>query len=170
MSDRILLVDDDANILQGYQRALRKQFVLEPALSGEEGLEAVRAQGPYAVVVADMQMPGMNGVEFLARVKEIAPDTVRMMLTGNADQQTALEAVNEGHIFRFLTKPCSPDLLAKMLGAGLKQYGLVMSERDLLAKTLRGSIQVLTDVLGLVNPANRHPNQQGVTDRKGVAD
>jgi response regulator RpfG family c-di-GMP phosphodiesterase len=153
MTERILLVDDDANILQGYQRALRKQFVLEPALSGEEGLEAIRTQGPYAVTVADMRMPGMNGVEFLARVKEIAPDTVRMMLTGNADQQTALDAVNQGHIFRFLTKPCSSELMAKMLEAGLEQYRLIMAERDLLVKTLRGSVQVLTDVLSLINPA-----------------
>ena len=106
MTTRILCVDDDSNILIGYQRALRKQFQIEVALGGEEGLAAVRSQGPYAVIVADMRMPGMDGVELLAKVREIAPDTVRMMLTGNADQQTALEAVNQGHIFRFMTKPC----------------------------------------------------------------
>lgn len=153
MIERILFVDDDPNILQGYQRILRKRFVMEPALDGAEGLEAIRQQGPYAVVVADMRMPGMNGVEFLAQVKDIAPDTVRMMLTGNADQQTALEAVNQGHIFRFLTKPCPPDLLASMLEAGLAQHRLIMAERELLAKTLRGSIEVLTDILSLLNPA-----------------
>jgi response regulator RpfG family c-di-GMP phosphodiesterase len=152
MTDRILLVDDDANVLQGYQRALRKQFILEPALSGEEALEAVRTQGPYAVVVADMRMPGMNGVELLARIKNIAPNTVRIMLTGNADQQTALEAVNEGYIFRFLTKPCPPDVFSKVLQAGLDQYRLIMAERELLANTLRGSVEVLTDILSLVNP------------------
>ena len=107
MTTRILCVDDDSNILLGYQRALRKQFQIEVALGGEEGLAAVRNQGPYAVIVADMRMPGMDGVELLAKVREIAPDTVRMMLTGNADQQTALEAVNQGHIFRFMTKPCA---------------------------------------------------------------
>ncbi len=100
MTTRILCVDDDSNILIGYQRALRKQFQIEVALGGEEGLAAVRSQGPYAVIVADMRMPGMDGVELLVKVREIAPDTVRMMLTGNADQQTALEAVNQGHIFR----------------------------------------------------------------------
>src|SRR3972149_11542699 len=91
-SERILCVDDDPNILQAYQRALRKRFHIEIALGGEEALAAVIHQGPYAVVVSDMRMPGMNGVELLKMVREHAPDTVRMMLTGNADQQTALDA------------------------------------------------------------------------------
>ena len=152
MSERILCVDDDPNILQAYQRALRKQFHIEIALGGDEAVTAVVDQGPYAVVVADMQMPGMNGVELLKKVKELAKDTVRMMLTGNADQQTALEAVNEGHIFRFMTKPCPPETFAKVLDAGLAQHRLIMAERDLLSKTFSGSVKVLTDVLSAVSP------------------
>ncbi len=152
MSERILCVDDDPNILQAYQRALRKRFCIEIALGGEEALAAVIHQGPYAVVVSDMRMPGMNGVELLKMVREHAPDTVRMMLTGNADQQTALEAVNEGHIFRFMTKPCLPETFAKVLEAGIAQYGLVRAERDLLSKTFTASVKVLTDVLSLVSP------------------
>jgi len=153
MTERILCVDDDPNILQAYQRALRKRFQIEIALGGKEALRAVVDQGPYAVIVADMQMPGMNGVELLKRVKQHAPDTVRMMLTGNADQQTALEAVNEGHIFRFMTKPCPPERFAGALEAGLAQYHLITAERQLLSRTLSGSVKVLTDVLSLVNPA-----------------
>jgi response regulator RpfG family c-di-GMP phosphodiesterase len=99
-----------------------------------------------------MRMPGMNGVELLTKVKDHAPDTVRMMLTGNADQQTALEAVNEGHIFRFLTKPCAPDAFAKALAAGLAQYRLITAERDLLSKTFTACVKVLTDVLSAVSP------------------
>ena len=152
MTERILCIDDDPNILQAYQRALRKQFHIEVALGGEEALAAVINQGPYAVIVADMQMPGMNGVEVLKEVKEHAPDTVRMMLTGNADQQTALEAVNEGHIFRFMTKPCPPETFAKILEAGLAQYRLIGAERDLLSKTFIASVKVLTDVLAAVSP------------------
>ncbi|MGM0490264.1 MAG: HD domain-containing phosphohydrolase, partial [Planctomycetota bacterium] len=152
MTERILCVDDDPNVLQSYQRAFRKQFRIEIALGGEEALEAIINQGPYAVVVADMQMPGMNGVELLKQVKEHAKDTVRMMLTGNADQQTALEAVNEGHIFRFMTKPCPPETFAKVLNAGLAQYRLLRAERDLLSKTLGASVRVLTDVLSAVSP------------------
>lgn len=152
MNERILCVDDDPNILQAYQRALRKRLNIEPALGGEEALTAIVDQGPYAVVVADMRMPGMNGVQLLAKVKEITPDTVRMMLTGNADQQTALEAVNEGQIFRFMTKPCSPEDFAKVLEAGIAQYRLVTAERELLSKTLSGSVKVLTDILSLASP------------------
>ncbi|MGD9127914.1 MAG: response regulator [Planctomycetia bacterium] len=152
MTERILCVDDDPNVLQAYQRALRKRFHFELALGGEEGLEAVRKQGPYAVIVADMQMPVMNGVQFLSRVKDIAPDTVRMMLTGNADQQTALEAVNAGRIFRFMTKPCPPDEFAGALDAGIAQYRLVVAERELLSKTLSGAIKMLTEVLSLTSP------------------
>ncbi|MBN1908943.1 MAG: response regulator [Pirellulales bacterium] len=151
--DRILCVDDDPNILQAYERALRRQFHIEPALGGEEALTAIREQGPYAVIVADMRMPGMTGVELLAKVREIAPDTVRMMLTGNADQQTALEAVNEGRIFRFMNKPCPPEEFAKALQAGIDQYHLLIAEHELLAKTLSGSVKVLTDVLSLISPS-----------------
>ena len=152
MKEKILCVDDERHILEAYQRSLRKEFHIETALGGAEGLAAVESRGPYAVVVSDMRMPGMDGVQFLAQLKERAPNTVRVMLTGNADQQTAMEAVNEGNIFRFLNKPCAPETLAKTLVAGINQYRLVMAEKELLEKTLSGSIQVLTDILSLINP------------------
>jgi response regulator RpfG family c-di-GMP phosphodiesterase len=152
MSERILCVDDDPRVLQAYQRALHKKFTIEGALGGEEALELIAEQGPYAVVVADMRMPGMNGIELLVKVREIAPDTVRMILTGNADQQTALDAINEGYIFRFMTKPCPPEIFARALESGVAQYRLVTAEHELLTRTLSGTIKVLSDVLGLVNP------------------
>lgn len=152
MSERILFVDDEPNVLAGYQRQLRKQFELDVATSGEQGLAAVRA-GSFAVIVSDMRMPGMNGAQFLARVRETAPDSVRMLLTGYADVPTALRAVNEGHIFRFLTKPCPSDTLSQALRAGLEQHRLLQAEKELLEQTVRGIIQVLTEVLSLVNPA-----------------
>ncbi|MDY0165212.1 MAG: response regulator [Thermoguttaceae bacterium] len=152
MTERILCVDDDPNVLQAYQRALRKRFHIDPALGGEEAIEAVRNAGPYAVAVVDMRMPGLTGVEVLTQIEEIAPDTVRMMLTGNADQQTALEAVNRGHVFRFMTKPCPPDEFGRFLEAGIEQYRLIRAERDLMSRTLGGCIKVLTDVLAAVNP------------------
>lgn len=152
MTEKILCVDDEPNVLQAHQRALRKDFHVETALSGEQALKMIAESGPYAVIVSDMRMPIMDGVQLLARVKEVAPDTTRIMLTGNADQQTATEAVNEGHIFRFLNKPCPPEQLAKALSAGIEQYRLVRAEKELLEQTLHGSIQVLTDILALVNP------------------
>ncbi len=152
MSERILCVDDDANILDALERGLRRQFHIETALGGEQALGMMDAQNPYAVIVSDMRMPGMDGVQFLSSVRKRAPETVRMMLTGNSDQQTAIEAVNEGNIFRFLTKPCPSETLAKALTAGIEQYRLVTAEKELLGKTLQGSIKVLNDVLSLTNP------------------
>jgi response regulator RpfG family c-di-GMP phosphodiesterase len=108
--------------------------------------------GPFAVVVADMRMPGMDGITFLSRVREASPDTVRIMLTGNADMQTAIDAVNQGNIFRFLTKPCPYEVMGVALEAALEQYRLVTAEHELLEKTLMGSIKVLADVLSLASP------------------
>jgi response regulator RpfG family c-di-GMP phosphodiesterase len=152
MSDKILCVDDDANILEGYKRHLRKGFAFETALGPEQGLRMVIEHGPFAVVVSDLQMPGMNGIYFLSRVREQAPDTVRMLLTGNADLQASIDAINQGQIFRFLTKPCTPEALANALSDGLAQHRLITAERELLEHTLSGSIKVLCEVLSLVNP------------------
>ena len=105
MSNKILIVDDDPNLLAAVQRQLRKLYAIETAIGPEEGLKAISEQGPFAVIVSDYRMPVMDGIQFLSRVRQLAPDSVRMMLTGNADLQTAVDAVNEGSIFRLLTKP-----------------------------------------------------------------
>lgn len=152
MDEKILAVDDERNILDAIQRQMRKNFHVETALGPEKGLAAVTHRGPYAVVISDLRMPKMDGVQFLARVRGIAPDTVRIMLTGNADLENAIQAVNEGNIFRFLTKPCDPEILEKVIQLGIEQYRLITAERELLQKTLKGSINVLNKVLSLVNP------------------
>ena len=152
MIEKILFIDDDTNLLAAVERNLRLKFNLVTAPGGEAGLAKMAADGPFAVVVADMQMPGMNGVQLLTEVRKRRPETVRLMLTGNADQHTAVEAVNQGHVFQFLTKPCPTEMLALALQAGLKQYRLITAERELLEKTLNGSIKVLADVLSLIDP------------------
>jgi response regulator RpfG family c-di-GMP phosphodiesterase len=152
MNKKILFVDDDPNVLDSFKRAHGFQFEIDTALSGMEGLDKIEASGPFAVVVADYRMPRMDGIKFLNEVMKRSPDTVRLMLTGNADLQAAIDAVNQGQIFRFLTKPCPPELLTASLDAGLKQYALVNAEKDLLEKTLVESINMLTEVLSIVNP------------------
>lgn len=151
MTDKILCVDDEASILAAYQRNFRKTVTLDVAIGGAEGLAAIQKNGPYAVIISDMNMPGMDGIQFLACTKEIAPDSVRMMLTGANDLATAMHAVNQGSIFRFLTKPCPPEVLAKAIEDGLRQYRLVTAERELLEKTLAGCMGVLTEILSLVD-------------------
>ena len=152
MPARILFVDDDPNILAAFQRQLRKYFLVHTALGANEGLKAVEGHDPFAVIVSDLRMPGMDGIQFLSRVRQTAPDSVRMMLTGNADLPTAISAVNEGNIFRFLTKPCDQQTLIKSLSDGVRQYQLITAERVLLEKTLRGSVKVLSEILHLLNP------------------
>ncbi len=152
MNTRVLFVDDDPNILAAFKRQLYKDFEVYTALGGEQGLELLRSKGPFSVVVADMSMPGMDGITFLTKVKEMSPDTVRIMLTGHSTLDTAVAAVNEGNIFRFLTKPCPPELLLKTLKDGERQYKLITAEKELVEQTLRRSIQVLTEVLSMVNP------------------
>ncbi len=152
MEEKILFVDDEENILSAFRRQLRKEFNLETANHGPRGLEVLSAEGPFAVVISDFRMPGMDGVQFLKRVKEISPDTVRIMLTGYADVNTMIEAVNDGNIFRFLTKPCPTEALVKAIYGALEMYRLVISERDLLEKTLKTSVTILIDVLSMSKP------------------
>lgn len=152
MSERILFVDDERNLLDSYRRSLGRKYSIETAGGGEEGLAAMAARGPFAVVVSDLRMPGMDGVRFLTEVRTRVPDSVRIMLTGGADVEAAVAAVNQGNLFRFLTKPCPPDQLAAALDAALQQYRLVTAEKELLEKTLSGSVRVLTEVLSLASP------------------
>jgi response regulator RpfG family c-di-GMP phosphodiesterase len=148
----VLCVDDEPAVLDGLRRSLRGLVTLHTATGGEEALAALDAAGPFAVVVSDMRMPGMDGVTLLARVRERAPDTVRMLLTGNADVEAAAAAVNRGQIFRFLCKPCPPDDLRAAVRAAVEHHRLVTAERELLDRTLRGSVQALVETLALANP------------------
>lgn len=149
---RVLLVDDDAHVLDAFRRVLGRSFGVETAEGGAAGLERLGAAGPFAVVVSDLRMPGMDGVDFLARVRDRSPETVRMMLTGQADLEAASRAVNEGNVFRFLCKPCAADALTRAITACVEQYRLVTAERDLLERTLAGTLRVTAEVLELVDP------------------
>ena len=115
MSDKILFVHDEPPVLDGYKRMLSREFEVDTAIGGEQGLAAIHEHGPYSIVISDMRMPMMSGAQFLAKVRQTAPETVRMLLTGYTDLNAAMEAVNEGHIFRFLTKPCDKEVLGKAI-------------------------------------------------------
>ena len=99
-----------------------------------------------------MRMPEMDGARFLAKVNEIAPQTVRMVLSGQADLESTIAAVNEGRVFRFLLKPCNSETLFGVIKNGIEQYRLVHAEKHLLENTLNATVKVLFDVLGLINP------------------
>ena len=155
MSDskpRVLCVDDESNILDGLRRTLRQRFDVQTAQSGATGLQVLEKEAPFAVVVSDLRMPKMDGIEFLSKVRVQAPDTTRVLLTGNADLSAAIAAVNEGNIFRFLSKPCPASSLVPAISSATEQHRLVTAEQVLLQKTLLGSVKMLTEVLALASP------------------
>jgi response regulator RpfG family c-di-GMP phosphodiesterase len=148
----VLLVDDEVAILDGLRRQLRKRYTVHTATGGAEALEFLKSE-QVAVVVSDMRMPQMNGAAFLAQVRSLYPDVVRILLTGQADTQAAIMAVNEGQIYRFLTKPCPPEVLLEEIGGAVEHNRLVTAEKELLATTLRRTVEALIETLSLAQPA-----------------
>ncbi len=152
MNEKILIVDDDPRIIAAFKRQMYNRYAVDSAGNGRDGLIMLQEQGPFAVVISDLRMPGLDGIQFFIQARHVAPDTVRIMLTGHADLQTAIDSVNEGNIFRFLTKPCPEELLRKVIDAGIAQHHLIMAERELLENTLSGSVRMMCDMLALANP------------------
>jgi response regulator RpfG family c-di-GMP phosphodiesterase len=148
----VLCVDDEPRVLEGLVLNLRRNYRVSTAPNGQAGLALLDGDPPPAVVVSDMRMPEMNGATFLSHVKERSPDTVRILLTGQTDLDSAIAAVNHGQVFRFLTKPCNPQTLLAAIQAAAEQHRLITAERELLEKTLKGSIKALTEILSLANP------------------
>jgi len=150
---RILCVDDEPRILEAIERTLFEQFEVSTESDPLLALERVANDPPFAVVLSDMRMPKLDGAALLARVRELAPLTSRMLLTGQADVNSAINAVNQGQILRFLCKPCAPDVLIQSLELGVEQHRLITAERELLERTVTGCVRLLTEVLSLVAPA-----------------
>ncbi len=150
---RVLCVDDEPEVLEGLRTHLRKICRVSTAGSGEEALAMLAEQRDFAVVISDMRMPQMNGATLLSRCREQLPEASRVLLTGYAEMDAAVEAVNDGHIFRFLTKPCPPPQLVAAVQAAIAQHQLVNAEKLLLHNTLNGAVRVLVEVLSLAVPA-----------------
>lgn len=149
---RVLFVDDEPNILEAVRRSIRGPYEIVTALGGEEGLRRVDQGPPFTVVVSDLRMPVVDGMLLLKHVRERAPETIRILLTGHADTDAAIAAVNDGQLFRFLTKPCPGSVMRSALAAAMEQHRLITAERVLLQQTLRGSIRALAEMISLVHP------------------
>jgi FixJ family two-component response regulator len=152
--ETILLVDDEEIVITSLKRSLEDLDIggVKTAVSGSEALDIIHATPNLAVIVSDFKMPGMNGVDLLALARNHIPDTTRILLTGVGDMEMAIDAVNRGHLFRFLVKPCMTDIFINSVKDGLRQYQLVISEHELLNKTLYGSVKVMVDILVALNP------------------
>lgn len=152
---RVLCLDDEPYVLDGLKRFLRLHYDVTTTTDPDDALAALAADpaNPVAVIVSDMRMPQMTGIEVLERAKTVAPDTTRVLLTGDADIHGAVAAINQGHVFRFLLKPCPQQDLKATVGAAAEQHRLVRAERELLEATLKGAVDALMDTLGMAQPA-----------------
>jgi CheY-like chemotaxis protein len=148
----MLCVDDEPQVLEGLTLVLRRSFQVHTANGGAEALALLAGGMRPAVIMSDMRMPGMNGAAFLAAARDQSPDAVRLLLTGQADMDSAISAINDGGIFRFLSKPCPPPALLSAALAAAEQHRLITAEKELLEQTLLGSIQALTDILAITSP------------------
>lgn len=149
---RVLCVDDEPRILEGLTLHLRREYQVFTAASGQVALQTLTDIGGVAVVVSDMRMPGMDGAALLKQVKQRYPETTRILLTGEPGREAAVQAINEGQIFRFLTKPCAPEQLRAAIDAAVIHHRLMTAEKVLLQDTLVGCIKALIDVLAITNP------------------
>jgi response regulator RpfG family c-di-GMP phosphodiesterase len=150
--DTILCVDDEPRIVDSLAVQLRREYQVLGANGGTSALQVLKDKGAPAVIVSDMRMPGMDGATLLKHVKQLYPETTRILLTGEPGRDAAIAAVNEGQIFRFLTKPCPPDQLRSAIEAGVIHHRLLIAEKVLLQETLVGCIKALVDILAITNP------------------
>lgn len=154
LKPRILCVDDEAYVLESLRDRLHRSFDVRVAGGGVDGLALLRQEPEaYAIIISDMRMPGMPGDAFLREARMAAPDATRILLTGHADMDAAVRAVNHAQLFRFLTKPCEPDELLRACAAALGHHRLVTAERVLLEQTLHQCIDALVRTLALASPA-----------------
>ena len=145
---RVLCVDDDRSLLDGLRRQFHREFEITGVASGEQALEVLREAGPFAVVVSDMNMPGMNGIELLSRARKVAPDTPRVLLTGHADKQSAIQAINDVGLYQYLEKPWDNSQLLLVIQSAI--------ERTQLLRKLRSKVEELD---------NAHNNLKDVQSR-----
>lgn len=157
----VLCVDDEPLLLEGLERTLRQSFEVVTETKPLAALALLeRREHDFVAIISDMRMPLMDGAKFLACAAEIAPHSTRVLLTGHAELNAAIAAVNTGRIFRFLCKPCAPNDLLAALEAAAEQHRLHTLEKELLEQTLTGTVRLLSEVLMLAAPSIFTRNQR----------
>ena len=118
MCDKILIVDDDDLVLECFERMLGRKFHIETAVGPDAALEALQSHGPYAVLMSDLRMPRMSGVQLLEKAKELSPNTVGILITGNIE----IDELKSGAVYKALEKPCQPTALADALTEAITHH------------------------------------------------
>lgn len=153
----ILCVDDEPALVEALRRHLDPEYDVCVAYSGTEAMARLGGERTFSAIVSDMRMPGMDGVTLLKEAALLHPRTSRILLTGQADLPSAITAINEGRLFRFLLKPCGKDMMLKAVADGVRQFELLQAERELLEQTLRQSLGAMAEALSLVVPTAAQP-------------
>ncbi|MCX7735795.1 MAG: response regulator [Candidatus Kapabacteria bacterium] len=152
MKSKVLLVDDEPEVLSSFQPILQTKYDIYTSDNPLDALTKVNTIGPFSVVVSDYRMPVMNGVDLLREIMKVNKNTTRILLTGFSDFNAIIDAINSGNIFKYLTKPIQIDHLINNIDDGVNQYNLITAEKELLEKTLKGSIKLLMDLVSVTNP------------------
>lgn len=147
MPQTVLLVDDEPNILSALVRSLRQEPYRVLTAGGASEAMDLMQHTPADVIVSDDEMPGVSGVEFLSQLRLLYPATIRLMLTGQVSVERTLQAINDGHVFRFLTKPCPPETLIEALRHALEHKRLMDhgAEAIHLLRRVSGVLRVLAE-------------------------
>ena len=164
---RILVVDDEEAILETMTFTFEDDYEVFTSSSARDGLALLEREGLVSVVISDQRMPEMTGVEFLSRVFALHPTTVRIILTGFADMDAIIRAINDGHVYAYITKPWEPDQLKQVVRRAVEHHALA-EENERLVGDLRGAnvfLEAVMDELdtgalavdadGIVRAANR---------------
>lgn len=160
MLHRILIVDDEQATLNLFSSVLKDRYSIETTQSAEDAIDILRADSSFSVIVSDVYLPGMSGIDLLKQCAKLSPDTVRVSLTGAPDRGTVVDSVNEGNVFRFVSKPVRVDVLAEIIEAAVQRYEGQRVERDLMETTVRTSVNLLLEVLATLDPLSFELSQR----------
>jgi len=139
---RLLIVDDEVGIVKALTRVFRQEnYEVVTAGSGDEALKRL-AEGSFQLVISDFMMPGINGAQFLREVKQRSPDTIRIMLTGHADTDAVMGAINDGAVYKFILKPWNDDDLRVTVALALEQFDLIARNRALKTENDKKSREI----------------------------
>ncbi len=147
---RLLIVDDEEAILETMTFTFEDEYEVLTAADAETALRTLDEKAPVAVVLTDQRMPGMTGVEFLAHVYQRHPTTARMILTGFADLEAIIQAINDGHVYAYITKPWEPDQLKQVVKHAVDHHRLALENQKLVEdlKQANGLLEAVMDELG----------------------
>ncbi len=146
MANQVLIVDDDPHALDESRSILRRDFRVETACGCRAGLATLHLLGPFAIVISHIRLSGLNGVEFLDRVRELTPHAVRILLTRNKDLKRARTAMNEGRILRYLTTPCKKEVMVSAIRLGLAQYRENVEAAELIKEATERNLNLACQI------------------------